>query len=145
MTTIADFPLASGDLAPFVQNVDSALAEELITMVVARASLVAPEILADNFPADRVPAVRAILLDAVVRRYDARKLGMVAGTSTSEASGGRSHSSDAKSLPLLLASEIADLQALAREVTSAAPSVSAPVYSFPAAQGWPDPACWPYR
>lgn len=126
-------------LGAFVTNVDNALAQELITSVVARASRFAPCILVPGFPF--VTEARAVLLDVVVRRYDARKAGLIAGVSKAETAGGRTQSSDAKTLVTFLPSEITELRELCAAASAAAPAASTPVYSFPPAQPWPDGLC----
>lgn len=135
-TAVENYPLTPSDL--LIDDVDTVLAQQEITAVVARAALVAPCILRDDMPAWQ--AARGILIDVVIRRYKLRKGGQTPGVSSSEAAGGRSQQADAKGLPpLFWPSEIAELQAICTAAVGTTPA-AAPVWSFPDAQPWPDPA-----
>lgn len=136
-TAVENYPLTPSDL--LIDDVDTVLAQQEITAVVARAALVAPCILRDDLPAWQ--AARGILIDAAVRRYRMRKQAITAGVSTSREMGGRVRSDDAKGLPpLFWPSEISELQAICIAANGSAASAAAPVYSFPDAQPWPDGA-----
>lgn len=121
MTAVSQFPLTPQMLGPFVvDQVNEELAQELIKSAVARAARRAPCILTAGFP--YLDEARSILLEAVVRRYDAHIGGL-------EAEG---------VLVTFLPSEIMELRALCSAASQATVTASTPVYSFPAAQSWPE-------
>lgn len=138
--TVDAYPLTPDEL--LIPDVNSSLAQQQITAVVARASLIAPCVLRDDLPEAAAAALRSILIEVAVRRYWLRKRGQTPGLSSSEAVGGRSAQSDAKGLPpLFWPGEITEMQAICAASGGAQSSASAPVGSFPPPARWPDPAC----
>lgn len=121
----------------FLSNVDDDRAMQTIATVIARASLFAPCILLPATPTIEA-AMKGILVDIVVRRYRAHELPL--GLSRSRAEGGRSESLDTKDVPtaLFYPGEITELQALCAAATETIAAATAPVYSFPDPQPWPD-------
>lgn len=97
------------DLLTLRPSLDLATASVMIQGAVARAALIAPCIVADDFAHE--DAVTAIILDALVRRADSGGGGLI----TQQSAGPFSQSVDARSASnLFTAQERADLAALCR-------------------------------
>lgn len=126
----------------FLSEVDDNRAMATITTVIARAARFAPCIL-QPVSEDVAAAMKGILVDVVVRRYQAHA--QQPGIAETKALGDRSHSIDTKGAPTALfqPSEITELQLLCAQASSVPVSAAAPAYSFPDAQPWPDGLCSP--
>ena len=109
----------------------------LINSTVNRAVRVAPCIAADDFPFLKEAA--DILVEAVRRRDQQRRMLIVPGVSVTEQTGGRARTVDGKSIPTgyLWPSEISELQALCRDVSGLPVEGPSPAYTFPDPQPWP--------
>lgn len=116
----------------FIQNLDTARALWVISSTVSRAAQLAPCILSGDLPDGEAEAAKAVLLDAIVRRYE-----NTPGLNRTRQAGDLTESADATKLPVLFwPSEITELQNICRGVSAATPSPG-PLFSFADAPPWP--------
>jgi hypothetical protein len=121
------------DLQVFQANIAEDLATALITGAIARAALIAPCILDEDFP--YADAAKAIIMDTILRRAESG-----AGSLAMEQAGPFQRAIDTRTSPreLYTPGEIADLQRLCQEAALTG-GTGMPTGNFPTTEAWPDP------